>query len=573
MPDQEHRAGAIVPINNDEASRASREDRGEGPNLPFRADNSKPIGPSLEAEHRPPPEIPSLDQQLRERDAELYAKVHPVAKHGWGRFGQVMGRIGSDAVDAAFPNVMPNIPGTREQAGHELYNIRDQLQREEALGIERERAGLPKLTQLQRWGDMPDGTRVTQIGVETPGRGVRFEEPGPHMLERMPETPEKPAAQPTPGTMPPIPQELTPGIPKQIAQAPQFIAPPVPQKKQQPTQWNYGAPTAGQRQMSQQEIAQENAANQEYWNRLEQTKPFPDTITLKPGATENDAVRVQGMLKNMESAGRLRSNDEFNHQMAEDRKQREEEAQALRQQAADEKMVHAVDNHNRVHYMSQGDYNAHQADFHPHPFTLAPGEYQKALESATRVNEMQARMNGMAEAAREFNWKDSGQLSIVSQLVNTLNGPSWFGRTVGIDPFKWLNEQFMTKPGAEGATPETRNYIANLLSLREAMLALPKEITEGSRMTEQGVGALYATLPAGWTPNYAWAITQLRLTQAILDRDRGTKVPIIDGMREDKKTPLLYRFSATTKDGKHQFFSDDKREWIDENGDRVERPR
>jgi hypothetical protein len=157
--------------------------------------------------------------------------------------------------------------------------------------------------------------------------------------------------------------------------------------------------------------------------------------------------------------------------------------------------------------------------------------------------------------------------------VNTLNQPSWIGRTLGIDPLRWLDEQFMNKPGAEGATPETRNYIVNLLSLREAMLALPKEITAGSRMTEQGVGALYATLPAGWTPNYGWVMAQLRTTQAILDRDRGTSIPIIDGMLEERKVPDLYIHSATDKKTGKRYFSDDQRNWIDQNGKPVERPR
>src|SRR5215469_16927750 len=101
--------------------------------------------PPPRAESTTMPEMPGQEQQLREREGELYAKVHPVAKHGWGRFGQIMGRIGSDAVDAVFPNVMPNIPGTREQAARELYQDREQLQREEQLDIERQKSGLPTI--------------------------------------------------------------------------------------------------------------------------------------------------------------------------------------------------------------------------------------------------------------------------------------------------------------------------------------------------------------------------------------------------------------------------------------------
>ena len=549
--------------------------------------------PPPRAESTVLPRIPGEEQQLREREAFLYGKLNkPPATTTLGRVGRTLGTIGQDVATGIAPEVMGTIPGTTLNRRLELADVRRQLGEyatrdiaQQRVDIERQAAGLPtrvpgeEYTKFDSRTNEPiaatyeykgRGHALVPIGVSPPNSWEEAVQAGYAEPGGMPVTPAAPRAAAQPGTLPTIPPEITPGIPRQVTEAPPTGAmPPVPQPAaaQVPAAARFGKVPAAQLPLKKEEIDQQNAANQEYWRRLEPIKPFPQTLTLGPNSTPNDAARIDAVLKNMESAGGLQESRRFNQELARDREQRQKESEQLRQQAADEKMVHAVDNNNRVHFTSQGDYNTHAGDFHPHPFTLPPGEYDKAVQSATRVNEMQARMNDAAMTARAFNWRDSGQVSIVTQLMNQLNEPSWVGRTLGIDPLGWLQQNFLTRPGAEGATPETRNYVISLLSLREAMLALPKEITEGSRMTEQGVGALYATLPQGWTPNYAWAIGQLRATQAILDRDRGTKVPIIDGMREERKSPLLYRFAATDPKTKEQIYSDDQAQWFDENGD------
>jgi len=549
--------------------------------------------PPPRAESTTEPVTPSYGQQLREARTGLYGELHQPRKTGWGRVGQVLGTIGQDIGTAMAPEVMAAIPGTTLNRRLELEKVSGMLGQEQEreaqrsfeqqrLDIARQSVGLPEVMQGDEFKHYNERGEPDAYTVQYKGKGFALVPLGQSMPQNwdaaveagyalpggaMPTTPAAgralpvtpPAQAPAPGA--PLPRATTPGtIP------PVSAAPPVPPPAAAAPAGRYGKPAPGRVPLTDAEVAQQQAANEEYWRTLEPTKPYPKALTLGPGATKDDVARIDQTLKSMESARGLAEQRSFTNEMARDRQQREAEAQKLRDQAANEKMVRGVDNNNKVHYMSQGDFNRNKDDYHPNPMSLAPGEYDKAIQSASRVNEMQGRMNALAEAARGFNWNDSGQKSIVTQLLNQINQPSWLGKTLGVEPLQWLSQNFFTRPGAEGATPETRRYIIALLSTREAMLALPKEITEGSRMTEIGTAALWSTLPSGITPNYAWAMEQMRYTQGILDRDRGTKVPIIDGMLDVKKIPDLYQHAYVDKKTGERIYSDDKREWVDENG-------
>lgn len=315
--------------------------------------------------------------------------------------------------------------------------------------------------------------------------------------------------------------------------------------------------------MTADEIAQQNAANAAYWKRLEPDKPFPREFTLGPQSSKDDAARIDQTLKSMETAGGLQAQREYTQELGREREQRAAAEQQQRKETADEKMVRAVDNDGKVHLMSRGDYEAHKQDYHPNPFGLVPGEYDKVVDHNTVLNEMQGRMNAFAQSVRRFDWS-SGQQKLVMQAMEQAD-KNYPDQVIGIPIMRFVADN-LKQLGLEGANPQTREYIIDLLSLREALLGLPKEITGGSRMMEKSVEALWATLPSGVTPDQKWAMTQLRATQSIIDRLRGSRVPIVDGMTSVPKIPDLYQYSATNAKTKQQIYSDDKRNWVDEDG-------
>lgn len=538
---------------------------------------------------------PTRLEHLKSEYQDLWEKTHPEKKTGWGRFGQVMGTIGQDIGVAMAPEVMANVPGTDlnrrlrlsavgQTLGEEEQRAAAREEAKQRTGLERERIGFEEskygiptpvtgelgesLTVYKPGTNQPEsipyqwaghGIRNVPVG-ETPPRNWPGEAP-----TTLPSTGAAPAA--PPGGAPPI--AAAPGMP-QTPQAPPRGAQPQPIMggmptitPAPPTAGRYGKLGPGQLPMTADEIAQQNAANAAYWKRLEPDKPFPREFTLGPQSSKDDAARIDQTLKSMETAGGLQAQREYTQELGREREQRAAAEQQQRKETADEKMVRAVDNDGKVHLMSRGDYEAHKQDYHPNPFGLVPGEYDKVVDHNTVLNEMQGRMNAFAQSVRRFDWS-SGQQKLVMQAMEQAD-KNYPDQVIGIPIMRFVADN-LKQLGLEGANPQTREYIIDLLSLREALLGLPKEITGGSRMMEKSVEALWATLPSGVTPDQKWAMTQLRATQSIIDRLRGSRVPIVDGMTSVPKIPDLYQYSATNAKTKQQIYSDDKRNWVDEDG-------
>jgi len=196
--------------------------------------------PPPRAESTTEPAMPSLSQQLREREGTLYGKLNPPQKTGWGRFGQVMGTIGQDVGAAVAPQVMESIPGTTLNRRMELGAVRNMLgeeqqreaTREEAskrTEIERQKAGLPKLVStpgLERRYTDESGVEHMELPIETPGQGIEYREMGPTMLQ--------------PQTQPGIPQQPPGTLPRTQAAPPAPTAAPTPAPTQR--QYTYGPP-------------------------------------------------------------------------------------------------------------------------------------------------------------------------------------------------------------------------------------------------------------------------------------------------------------------------------------------
>jgi len=514
----------------------------------------------------PPP--PSYYLERRRNDLINELRYPHRAETTLGRVGQTLGRIGETVGTALFPGVAETIPGSRLAKRQELEKVTDMLGQQQAreAGLQESAArteetkartatmghGKPGPIGMESYTTSPGGGEpIVKFPVEFPGQGeMEWRTPGtPGFL--LPSTPQATGAPPeTPGGMPRVGGLAAPPM-----------AAPTPPPGWSPPVTTYGAPKPGAQQLTPQEIAQQNAENQAYYQSFNPGKPLPPEFMLQPGATKDDQARIFNGLKATESGAATQEQRRQTDELARQRELRATEEQHRRDEEAAGKLVRAVDQDNRVHYLSRGDYDANKDNFHEHPINLAPGELEKAQDHTTRINEMQGAMDLVAQAARNFNFDDFGQQSLVQLALSSTND-SFVDKTIGIPVVEWVAQNF--KKWNLGT--DTREYITALITLREALLAMPKEVTEGSRLMDASVRALYATLPGGATPDRAWAMHQLRNTQLILDRLRGTRVPIIDGMFVQPKVPELYQHMKRDPKTGREIFTDDGQHWVDEDG-------
>ena len=509
--------------------------------------------------------------RLQSRADYLTGKLNEPRKTGWGRVGQVLGTVGQDVGTAVAPETMAMIPGTTLNRRLELQAISKELGEEQGRRALREEAGQRTGIEQQRADIEQQRADIerAKAGMVKPVSGGReytlgqrqfreFEFPGGATGWGEIGGPAPTANLPTIGA--PVSQ-MAPGEPGQL---PHVVTPPPAYGVALPPGGYFGAPKTNQTPLKPEEIAAQNAQTAQFWDRLNPGKPMPNEYRLQPGATQEDLLNMRQML---ESTQRAAGTEEARKQRDEDTQARlgmAREAAAERKETAGAKMVRAVDNNGKVHYMSRADYDANAANFHPNPIGLVPGQLDKATDHATTINEMQGRMNAAAEAIQRFNWNDEGQKSIVIQAMRDVD-KSYADNLIGI-PIMGFVASELKKLGLAGATPETRQYIVDILSLREGMLGMPKEITGGSRMFEKATEALWSTLPTGATPDRAWAMAQMRAAQNQIDRVRGTRVPIIEGMEIIPKVPALYQHSATNPRTNQKIYSDDQRNWVDGNG-------
>jgi hypothetical protein len=527
------------------------------------------------------PELPS--HRMQARSDYLHGKLYPEQKDlpqtRLGKFGRTMGIIGQDIGVAIRPDIMANIPGTnlnrrleynrlQNELGPEYYREAETERAKELTGIEKGKLQLeqekvraphrlegpmdtytgPNGQVLEHWQRGTGPTFWLPAGATPPAEGT---EPLP------------PAAG-TPGTLgqgtPPAAQPGT--LPQAQAQEQGPMASP-------PPGGYYGKQPEGQIPLRPDELKQVNEEAASYYARLHKGEKIPPTYQLKTGATKEDAARLQEMLTKEEGAAGIQAQHELAASQRADTASREAEALQLRKDEAAGKWLYAVDNNGKTHYITRGDYEAHQRDFKPNPGTLPPGSVERVKDHNTILNEMQGRMNALSESAQKFPWQDSGQMKLVIQAMQNIE-KNYPDQVLGIPIVSFVAHN-LKQLGLAGANPQTRQYIVDLIGLREAMLGMPKEITGGSRLMQPSVEALYATLPSGETPDLDYAMRQLLVSQSTLDRLRGSRVPIIEGMDTIPKLPNLYGHSATDDKTGKKYYSDDRIHWVDENGEPVKR--
>lgn len=591
----------LVPDPDDEEAkrqwefyRSARPGAAAAPTVPPARDTTLP---SPETVLNPPQTMPTTRQPtpLRsELESELQyykGRAYPEKKTGWGRVGQVLGDVGQDIGMAVAPEVMLNIPGTKAWNLAELHRVQRELGQEETregLGearaaqtekekAETEEAGVRTQAQratLGRWEQVPGSegydpnTMLPVVKWRAPWGEVRLgpvEGTGPGggpmsgMMPVVQQTAPAPPS-PTPGAAPP-PLGMTPPVtPTPTPQGPRYVP---------------GKPPETSRRLTDEEKAQEQKELDRMFQAQYGAGKTDPAYQLGPNATVGDVARIAGNLKAEEATAGRKATLEATEQQRRTANELARSNELLKQQEAarqaeveNSQWVRAVSREDppKIYWMTRGSYKQHPQDFNPYPGAIQPTEVTKMTDGdLKRLNEMQGAMNSFANAAQDYSF-DAKQNQIVIQALQEVN-KSYVDDIIGIPALNYVATN-LKKLGLEGANPQTREYIVNLIALREAMLGLPKEVTEGSRMVDPAIKALWSALPGGTTPDKDYAFRQLYRAQGILDRVRGTTVPIIEGARIINKIPELYQYKRVLRDGTPAF-SDDNKNWVDERGNPV----
>lgn len=533
----------------------------------------------------------SIEDTQNRLDEIQWQKDHPWGTEGsthpgtLGKIGHVLGTIGNVAGDVFAPNVVSRIPGT--QANRDLT----EQALETRLGKQQEAASVEKLRSAQEENYTSEAAARNnpkpkplpgEENVATDSQGNRFQryQMPDNSLQWAPE-----------GSVPTIGPRTAPTAPQGGALAP--IGAPAPGATPLPTQ-SGGAPAPGglpagstvgkaekltETQQDVQKYLKDRNLPDTFENRQKAETEIKEGSAIGDDAAKRYSTQISNVLKGtgIDAGGYAVTKDsksaDAKEALAAAQKAATEfhtansAAAANRRAEMESELVRAVDNDGKVHLISRADYEDNKANYQKGIIKMSPEALNKATDHATTINEVQGRANTLAQAIEGFNWKDSGQKSIVEQAMNTVH-QSYADNILGIPVTKFVADN-LKKLGLEGATPETRRYVTALLSMREAALGIPKEITGGSRTTEIASNALWETLPSGTTPDRKWAMEQLRGVQGILDRLKETRVPAVPGLLDVRKDPSLFQYSATNPATKHTIYSDDQKKWYDENGELV----
>ena len=169
---------------------------------------------------------------------------------------------------------------------------------------------------------------------------------------------------------------------------------------------------------------------------------------------------------------------------------------------AGEEVVLAYDKDNKAHLMSKADA---EEEGMQHITKAASGDIDKAKTHHVVLNTLQTQLNSVVNASKAL---DQGivQRGIIASALSHATDST-------ID-------SAMRAAVLAGATEQTKDYVQSVIALREAGLALPKEITGGSRVSEVQASALWHTMPSAASLNSKYALKQATKFQQDIDRLR-----------------------------------------------------
>ena len=186
-------------------------------------------------------------------------------------------------------------------------------------------------------------------------------------------------------------------------------------------------------------------------------------------------------------------------------------ANELAKEKAGERVVLAYDKDNHAHLMSKADADAEGLE---HITAASPADIDKAKTHHVVLNTLQTQLNNVAQSRKALDQNLVQRGIIATSLSHPTNGAL---------------DSAIRLAALSGATEDTKNYVQSVIALREAGLALPKEITGGSRVAEIQASALWAGMPSASSLDSNYAIKQAKKFQQDIDRLRE-RAPEVRGM-------------------------------------------
>ena len=131
------------------------------------------------------------------------------------------------------------------------------------------------------------------------------------------------------------------------------------------------------------------------------------------------------------------------------------------------------------------------------------------------LNDVVLKSNALIQSAKAVE-QGPGQLAIISHLIAAADKDEKFkvGAFGTQLPTEWINNLFTGGVGTQ-ATQLTRDYVTNLLSLRESSMGMQRLLTGTARANESQIAALQATLP-GVEPDSKMVLQKMRAFNANL---------------------------------------------------------
>lgn len=184
---------------------------------------------------------------------------------------------------------------------------------------------------------------------------------------------------------------------------------------------------------------------------------------------------------------------------------------ALTKEKAGERVVLAYDKDGKSHLMSRNDA---EEEGMQHITAAQSADIDKAKTHHVVLNTLQTQLNSVVNSSKAL---DQGlvQRGIIASALS--------------HPSNTTIDSAMRAAVLSGATEQTKDYVQSVLALREAGLALPKEITGGSRVAEIQASALWQTMPSAGSLDSKYALKQAKKFQQDIDRLRE-RAPEVRGL-------------------------------------------
>jgi len=447
-----------------------------------------------------PRELPTVEgslepyRQYKLQNALEAARPDKMSDHPsfLGKVGHVLGRIGNVALDVAAPGIAENIPGTDMYKRDTVRNAEKNLETTKALEG-REKLEAAETKEAEARANQLEGEGGDQLVNDSAGNLVAwrdkdqklhsFEEPG------------------------------TPEVLQQIHKDWQG-------KNARPENFEQAIVGAMQGAQAKGESPKDN---QQVQDLMKMYSDFKASAPEKAGAVEGlkkgiiDAMNAGDVEKAKKLQGQLQATDpEGMQRMAETRLQHallnedRMDKRREREEKEAEDIVRGYDKNGNEFITSKGN----ARDMGLQHMTKASGkEIDDAKQNYAALNDMGAKVGNLRRSAVALD-QNPYQKTLIQTALR--GNPDDYG----------------TRAAVALMSPQSKEYVQDVFSLREAALALPKQTTGGSRVSEPQAHALWNTVPAA-AGDSKYADKQLRKFDENLTR-LWKKVPGIEGQTAEK---------------------------------------